>query len=101
LVTQGDPLYPRIDPVTVHELAGRLHPAVSPTGAYPLAAPPDLRTALIYTTEDVLFTPEWERFAARELLDVEPVEIPGGHFPMIENPDALADVLDWLITDGR
>jgi pimeloyl-ACP methyl ester carboxylesterase len=46
-----------------------------------------------------LSTPEWEWFAARELLDVEPVEVPGGHFPMIENPDALADVLDRLIKD--
>lgn len=93
-------MYPRIDPITAHELARRLHPGASSTGAYPLAAPPDLRTALIYTTEDELFTPEWERFAARELLDVEPVEIPGGHFPMIESPDALAGVLDRLIT-GR
>jgi hypothetical protein len=36
--------------------------------------------------------PEWERFVAREVLGVEPVEIPGGHFPMVEDPAALAAV---------
>jgi pimeloyl-ACP methyl ester carboxylesterase len=29
-------------------------------------------------------------------LGVEPIEIPGGHFPMVEDPAALADLLDWL-----
>jgi hypothetical protein len=53
--------YPRIDPITAHELAGRLHPGASPTGAYPLAVPPDVRTALIYTTQDELFTPDTRR----------------------------------------
>jgi pimeloyl-ACP methyl ester carboxylesterase len=27
---------------------------------------------------------------------VEPIEIPGGHFPMVEDPKALADLLDRL-----
>ena len=46
--------------------------------------------------EDEFFTPEWERFVAREMLGVEPIEIPGGHFPMAEDPDRLAGVLDRL-----
>jgi pimeloyl-ACP methyl ester carboxylesterase len=33
---------------------------------------------------------------ARELLGIEPIEIPGGHFPMVEDPVALADLLDRL-----
>ena len=33
---------------------------------------------------------------ARELLGVEPIEIPGGHFPMLEDPEALAELLDRL-----
>jgi hypothetical protein len=39
--------------------------------------------ALIYAREE-FFTPDWERFAAQTLLGIEPIEIPGGHFPMIE-----------------
>jgi hypothetical protein len=31
---------------------------------------------------------------ARELLGIEPIEIAGGHFPMVEDPEALAGVLD-------
>jgi pimeloyl-ACP methyl ester carboxylesterase len=53
-------------------------------------------TVLIYATDDEFFEPVWERFAAREVLGVEPIEIPGGHFPMLEDPDSLAELLDRL-----
>jgi pimeloyl-ACP methyl ester carboxylesterase len=53
-------------------------------------------TVLIYATDDEIFNPDWERFMARELLGIEPIEIPGGHFPMVEDPDFLADLLDRL-----
>ena len=33
---------------------------------------------------------------ARELLGIEPIEIPGGHFPMVEAPEALAALIDRL-----
>jgi hypothetical protein len=33
---------------------------------------------------------------ATELLGIEPIEIAGGHFPMAEDPDALAELLDHL-----
>jgi hypothetical protein len=33
---------------------------------------------------------------ARELLAVEPIEISSGHFPMVEDPGALADLLSRL-----
>jgi hypothetical protein len=33
---------------------------------------------------------------ATELLGIEPIGIPGGHFPMLEDPDALADLLHRL-----
>jgi pimeloyl-ACP methyl ester carboxylesterase len=33
---------------------------------------------------------------ARELVGIEPIEIPGGHFPMVENPESLADLLSRL-----
>jgi pimeloyl-ACP methyl ester carboxylesterase len=94
-----DAMYPRLSPEAAQRMSQRLHPGASPAGAYPLAAPPDLPTALIYTTEDEFFTPEWERFVAQELLHIQPVELPGGHFPMVEAPEALADVLDRLSHD--
>ena len=31
--------------------------------------------------------------AARELLRVEPIELPGGHCPPVSRPEALADAL--------
>jgi pimeloyl-ACP methyl ester carboxylesterase len=87
---------PRLSPEVARELAEHLRPGASPVGEYPLAKHPDIPTALIYAREDEFFTPEWERFAARELLGTEPIEIPGGHFPMIEDPDALAQLLTGL-----
>jgi pimeloyl-ACP methyl ester carboxylesterase len=89
-------MYPRLPAERARELAGRLRPGASPPGNYPLSRHPDVPTALIYATEDEFFTPEWERYVALELLGVEPIEIPGGHFPMVEDPEALAGVLDQL-----
>ncbi|HVG67740.1 MAG TPA: alpha/beta hydrolase [Gaiellales bacterium] len=89
-------MYPRLDPPAAREAARRLHPSTSPLDPYPLSAPPEVPTALIYTTDDEFFPPEWERFIAREVLHVEPIEIPGGHFPMLEDPAALAMLLDRL-----
>ena len=31
---------------------------------------------------------------ARELLGIDPIEIPGGHFPMAEDPAGLSDLLE-------
>jgi pimeloyl-ACP methyl ester carboxylesterase len=53
-----------------------------------------------YAADDEFFEPAWERFMARELLGIEPIEIPGGHFPMAEDPDALADLLDRLARES-
>jgi len=89
-------LYRRVPAPRAAMLAGRLRPMAVPQGDYPLAAHPGNRTVLIYAAEDELFDPEWERFMARELLGVEPIEIPTGHFPMVEDPDSLADLLDRL-----
>jgi pimeloyl-ACP methyl ester carboxylesterase len=72
-----------------------------PSGDYPLETHPDNPTVLIYAAEDELFEPDWERFMARELLGVEPIELPGGHFPMAEDPDALAELLDGVARDSR
>ena len=89
-------LYGRVPPPRASMMAGRLRPMAMPRGDYPLEAPPGNPAVLIYAAEDELFEPAFERFMARELLGVEPIEIPGGHFPMVEEPDALAGLLDRL-----
>jgi pimeloyl-ACP methyl ester carboxylesterase len=89
-------MYPRLPRSVAEELADRLRPTAPPSDEFPLDGHPDVPTALIYAAEDEFFEPEWERFMARELLGVEPIEIPGGHFPMVEDPERLADVLDRL-----
>ena len=94
--TAVDVLYGRLQPEAARSLAQRLRPMAMPAGDYPLSAHPDNPRVLIYAADDELFDPAWERFMAREFLGVEPIEIPGGHFPMIEDPDALGDLLDRL-----
>ena len=89
-------MYPRLEPETARSLASRLRPMAMPGDDYPLPRHPDVPTALLYAANDEFFQPEWERFMARELLGVEPIELPGGHFPMAEDPAGLADVLDGL-----
>jgi hypothetical protein len=37
------------------------------------------------------------RWVARTVLGVEPIELAGGHFPMVERPRELADVLERLL----
>jgi pimeloyl-ACP methyl ester carboxylesterase len=91
-------LYRRVPQPRATMLAGRLRPMAMPQDDYPLSSPPSNRTVLIYAAEDELFEPEWERFMARELLGVAPTEIPTGHFPMAEDPDALAELLDRVAT---
>jgi pimeloyl-ACP methyl ester carboxylesterase len=87
-------LYGRLPADRAAALARNLRPMAQPPDEYPLSGPPDVPTVLIYAAEDEIFEPEWERFMARELLAVEPIEIPGGHFPMAEDPGALAELLD-------
>jgi pimeloyl-ACP methyl ester carboxylesterase len=94
-------MYPRLPEDVARGLAARLRPGAVPVGEYPLAEHPEVATALIFASDDEFFTPEWERFVARELLGIEPIEIPGGHFPMIEDPVALTDRLDRLAPAGK
>lgn len=93
-------MYPRLPPETARALARRLRPGASAIGDYPLSRHPNVPTAVVYTDDDEFLTPEWERFVAREMLGVEPIEMSGGHFPMVENPDLLADLLHRLASDA-
>jgi pimeloyl-ACP methyl ester carboxylesterase len=86
-------MYPRLEPDVAHRLAARLKPGSSPAERYPLEQHPDVPTTFIYGEHDEFFTRDWSRWVAREIADVEPVELPTGHFAMLEAPDLVADLL--------
>ena len=47
----------------------------------------------IVCAQDELIRPAWSRRIARDVLHIEPIELPGGHFPMLGIPTELADTL--------
>jgi len=67
----------------------------------PLEELPHTRCAYILATEDPSVRPAWSRLVARELLGVEPQEIEGGHFPMLDRPAELARMLETLTASDR
>jgi pimeloyl-ACP methyl ester carboxylesterase len=89
-------LYRRLEPELARQLAARLRPQPQSVfeQPYPLTRPPDIRSAFIYTRDDELFDDRWSRWIAQNLLGVEPVELPGGHFPNLEHPALLAQALE-------
>jgi pimeloyl-ACP methyl ester carboxylesterase len=89
-------LYARVDPELASRLAGRLRPQPQSvfSDPYPLECLPQLPSVFLYAREDELFDDRWSRWIARRLLDVDAIELPGGHFPMLEHPVVLADVLE-------
>jgi pimeloyl-ACP methyl ester carboxylesterase len=86
-------MYGRLPADKARALAAKLTPGSSPVDAYPLDGHPDVPSALIYGRFDEMFEPDWSRWVAREVAMVEPHELPTGHFPMAEDPAALADLL--------
>ena len=89
-------LYARVDPELAKRLAPRLRPQPQGvfTNPYPLQRPPELPSAFIYAREDELFDDRWSRWIASRLLGVDAIELPGGHFPMLEHPALLANILE-------
>ena len=87
-------------PARESEGAGRAPaPDGNATDDYPLPAHPDVPTALVYAAEDELFEPAFQRFMAEELLGIQPIEVKTGHFPMVEDPVTVAELLDRLAGD--
>ena len=95
-------LYRRIDHESAERLAARLRPPPRAVfdKPYPLHEPPDVPSEFLYTRDDELFDDRWSRWISRTLIGVEPVEIHGGHFPMLEHPTLLGNLLE-RISDGR
>jgi hypothetical protein len=86
-------IYPRLKPDVARALAARLKPGSSPADAYPLAEHPLVPTTFVYAARDEFFQPGWSRWVAREVARVQPVELPTGHFAMLEAPDMVAELL--------
>ena len=87
--------YQACDPATAQWAASKLRTQVWTTSREPcpLDKWPDCELTSIICTEDELLTPAWSRRIARDVLGIEPVELPGGHFPMLAIPSQLADAL--------
>lgn len=59
----------------------------------PLKALPSVEYKYIVCTKDRILSPEWSRYAARERLGVDAMEISSGHCPHLSHPQLLASVL--------
>lgn len=64
----------------------------------PLTAWPEVPTTVVVCAEDRVVAPDRLRTSARALPGAELVELPGGHFPMLTRPGALAEV---VVGSGR
>jgi len=87
--------YQACDPETMRWASGRLRAQMWTTTREPcpLVRWPDSELVSIVCADDECVRPEWSRRIARDVLGVEPVELPGGHFPMLALPVELAHVL--------
>jgi hypothetical protein len=63
----------------------------------PLGELPDTARVSVVCGEDRAVSPAWSRTAARELLGVEPLELPGSHSPFLSRPVELAELLCSLV----
>jgi len=93
-------LYARLDSAEARRLADHLRPMAPAAGGRPRRRSLQA-SVIVIATEDELFDPSSEGAAARDRLGAEPIEIPGGHFPMAEDPEGLAELLGRLAAAGR
>lgn len=66
----------------------------------PIETWPDVPSTYVVCRDDRIIRPDFQRLAARQLLGVTPVEMAGGHEPMVARPAALAEVLDGIVRAG-
>jgi pimeloyl-ACP methyl ester carboxylesterase len=59
----------------------------------PIERMPDVPMRSIYCAGDRIVAPDYARRAARDMLGVEPEELPGSHSPMASRPEVLALIL--------
>jgi pimeloyl-ACP methyl ester carboxylesterase len=91
-------LYGRVDRTLAERLVKRLRPQPQFvfSAPYPFATPPKVPSVVLYAREDELFDDRWSRWIARTLFGIDAIELPGGHFPMLEHPETLADLLEQV-----
>ena len=82
-------------PAGLAELASKLRPQ-APLDTELLEAVAVENLVYVVCTRDAVIRPEWQRWAARDFLGVEPLELDAGHSPMLERPRELAALLDAL-----
>ena len=90
-------LYPDLTDEDAAWAFAQLRPQAPTTQSQPhLADLPPVRAVSIIGAYDAAMNPEWLRLITRERLGTDPIELEAGHFPMISEPEALADALDAL-----
>ncbi|MEA2902524.1 MAG: hypothetical protein QOH36_2411 [Actinomycetota bacterium] len=62
----------------------------------PLKALPTAPAAYVLCSDDRMIAPGWSRRMAKSRLGVDPIELPGGHSPMIVDPALVADLFDQM-----
>jgi pimeloyl-ACP methyl ester carboxylesterase len=88
-------LYPDLTDEDAAWAFAQLRPQAPTTQSQPHPAGlPPVRAAAIIGAYDAAMNPEWLRRISRERLSTDPIELEAGHFPMISEPEALADALD-------
>jgi hypothetical protein len=60
---------------------------------------PDIPKSYILMREDGMIRPQWSRIAAAQRLGVQPIELSGGHSPMLADPDQLTELLLHVAED--
>lgn len=94
-------MYHDCDPAEAGAAVARLRPQAQgpPDEPSPLSSWPDVASDYVLCRDDRMTAPAWARHVARERLGVEPIEIPGGHSPMLSRPGHLAELLLGLARD--
>jgi pimeloyl-ACP methyl ester carboxylesterase len=93
--TAASGMYPDCSEADARWAAARLRPQgqLPSTDPAPRSPLPGVPRVSVVAAEDAAISPAWSRRAARELLGVEPVELPGGHSPFLTRPAELARLL--------
>lgn len=75
---------------------GRLQSETPSAEPFPLAAWPDVPTAVILCRHDRLFPATWLRQVVRHRLGIEPDEVDSGHTPALSHPVELTNLLERI-----
>jgi Alpha/beta hydrolase family len=94
-------LYHDCEPTLARAFAARLRPQARTPNEEPCPPEhmPDIPKSYILMREDGMIRPQWSRIAAAQRLGVQPIELSGGHSPMLADPDQLTELLLHVAED--